>query len=93
MIPGTTTKLSESVVASAASVDAKSDILKVTGTTQINTIIPYVGSFSTIIWLVPVDGAITLGTSGNILIGGTAAQNKATVMVFVRTLGKWVINT
>jgi hypothetical protein len=94
MIPGTTSKLSESTVASAASISAKTDIVKVTGSTTINTIIPnFGGGFSGLLILIPVDGAITLGTSGNINVGLAAVINRAVWMVFVRSLGKWIINS
>jgi len=94
MIPGTTSKCSESTVASAASITAKTDIVKVTGSTQINTIIPnFGGGFSGLCILVPTDGAITLGTSGNILVGIAAAQNRSVWLVYVRSLGKWIINS
>lgn len=94
MIPGTTSKFTETTVASAASIDCKSDIVKVTGSTQINTINPYFGGgFSGFCCLIPTDGAITLGTSGNILVGIAAAQNRGVWMTYVRSLGKWVINS
>jgi hypothetical protein len=94
MIPGTTSKLSESTVASAASISAKTDIVKVTGSTTINTILPnFGGGFSGLLILIPVDGAITLGTSGNINVGLAAVINRAVWMVFVRSLGKWIINS
>lgn len=94
MIPGITSKLSEGTVASAATIDAKTDIVKVTGSTQVNTINPnYGGGFSGLVILIPVDGALTLGTSGNILAGLAAVQNRAVFMVYVRSLAKWVINS
>lgn len=94
MIPGQTSKFSEVTVASAASIDAKADIVKVTGTTQINTIIPsFGGGFGGQIVLVPVDGAVILGTSGNILVGITAAVNRAVVLTYLRSTAKWYINS
>jgi hypothetical protein len=94
MIPGSVSKLTESQVASATSITAKSDIVKVTGSTAIQTILPGLGTAqSQFLILVPVDGAITLGTSGNISVGIAAAQNRAVFMVYVRTLAKWVINS
>ena len=93
MIPGTTSKLSESTVESAASISAKTDIVLVTGTTTINTIIPnFGGGFSGFLVLVPTAG-VALGTSGNILVGITAAVNRAVFLVYVKSLGKWVINS
>ena len=95
MIPGTTTKLSESTVASADSIDVKTDIIKVTGSTAINTIIPHFGGgiASGLCILIPVDGSVVLGTSGNILVGITAVVNRAVWLIYVRSLGKWIINS
>ena len=94
MIPGTTSKLSESTLASAASISPKTDIVLVTGSTQINTIIPsFGGGFSGFVILIPTAGAVTLGTSGNINVGIAMAQNRAVWLVYVRSLGKWIINS
>lgn len=94
MIPGRTSKLAESTVASAASIDAKTDVILVTGSTQVNTIIPnFGGGFGGLLILVPVSGSLVLGTSGNILVGITALQNRAVYMNYVKSLGKWVINS
>lgn len=93
MIPGTQSKMSESTVASAAAIDAKTDIVVVTGSTQINTIRANFGGggFSGFCVLIPVNGPITLGTSGNIAVGLIAAVNRAVWLTYVRSLGKWVI--
>jgi hypothetical protein len=94
MIPGTTTKLSESTVASAASIDAKTDIVLVTGTTQVNTIRPnFGGGFSGFLVLVPQGATLVLGTSGNILVGITAVINRPVFMVYIKSLAKWAINS
>jgi hypothetical protein len=93
MIPGTASKLSESTVASAATINAKTDIVVVTGTTAINTITPnFGGGFGGFLVLVPISG-VTLGTSGNILVGIAAAANRSVFLVYVKSLGKWVINS
>ena len=94
MIPGTTTKLSESTLASATSIDPKTDIIKVTGSTEIDTIIPHFSvPFSGLLILIPVDGSIVLGSTGNILVGITAVVNRAVWLVYVKSLGKWLINS
>lgn len=94
MIPGTTSKLSESTVASAATIDAKSDIVKVTGSTAINTITPHFGGGQGgFLILIPVDGAVTLGTSGNINVGIAMAVNRAVFLCYVKSTGKWYINS
>lgn len=93
MIPGTTSKLSESTLASAATISPKTDIVLLTGTTAVNNIVPsFGGGFSGILFLVATNAAgVVLGTSGNILVGITATQNRVVVLTFVRSLGKWVI--
>lgn len=96
MIPGRVARLSEETQASAASIGpVKSDIVKVTGTTQIDTILPAFGGYTygQEIKLIPVDGSVVLSTAGNILVGITAAQNRAVFMVWVVSLQKWVINS
>ena len=94
MIPGTVSKLSESTVASASTITAKADILYVTGAVQVDTIRPGLGiAQSQFLILVPTDGAITLGTAGNILVGLAAAQNRAVYLVWSKKLQKWLINS
>ena len=93
MIPGSTTKLSQTTTASAATINAKTDVILVTGSTQINTITPnFGGGFGGFVILIPTDGAVTLGTSGNIMVGIAMAQNRAVTLVFVRSTGKWYID-
>lgn len=93
MIPGTASKLSETTVAAANTIAAKSDIVVVTGAGTINTISPnFGGGFGGFCVLVPTTG-VTLGTAGNILVGITAAANRSVFLVYVKSLGKWIINS
>lgn len=90
MIPGTTTKLSEETLASAATILPKADLVKVTGTTAIETITPqFGGGFSGILILVPVDGDVDVATTGNVAVAVTCAQNRATVFVFSKEEAVW----
>lgn len=95
MIPGQQSKLTSSVVASASSIVAKTDIVKVSGSTQVNTILSPlmldVGGL--ILGLIPTDGSLVLGTSGNILVGITAAQNRIVWLAYDAVVGKWYINS
>jgi hypothetical protein len=95
MIPGTTTKLSESTLASAATISPKTDVVLLTGTTAVNTIVPsFGGGFGGMVILIPTNAAgVTLGTSGNILVGLAAVQNRALMLIYVKSLGKWVIES
>lgn len=89
MFQGTTSKLSESTVASAATISPKTDLVRVTGSTQIATIDPPYGGFSGIMWLVAVDGAVDLLSSGNIAAAVTMAQNRAVVLTYSKSANKW----
>lgn len=94
MIPGLQTRMSEEVVASAATINVQSDIVRVTGSTQINTINPMIGTgFNIFLVLIPVDGAVTLGTTGNISSGIAMTQNRAVFLVYDKITGKWYINS
>lgn len=92
MIPGTQSKVSESVVASADVIQVKSDLARITGATAINTVLsPLMGS-AMITFLVPVDGNIVLGTTGNILVGATLIVNRVYMLIWSKTLNKWYIH-
>jgi hypothetical protein len=94
MIPGSVSRVVEGVpVASATSVTLRGgEVYRVTGTTQINTINPPLGTGQNqVVWLIPTDGAIILGTSGNILIGVTMAQNRVVQLVWLKSVAKWYI--
>ena len=95
MIPGTTTKLTESKVVAADTIDAKTDIVVVSaGAATINTIRPNFGGgqFSGLLILIP-QTAVILGTTGNILVGITCAVNRPVWLVYVKSAGRWLINS
>jgi len=89
MIPGTTSKLSESTLASAATITPLTDLVELTGSTAIATIDPPYGGFSGILILVPKDGTLGLLTTGNIAIAVTMAQKRATVLVYSKANNLW----
>jgi len=92
MIPGSVSKLSEATVASAATITAKADVVYVTGSTQVNNIVPGLGTANAqFLTLIATDGAVVLGATGNILVGISATQNRALFLVFSKKLQKWVI--
>lgn len=91
MIPGLTSKLSESTVASAATIEVKTDQVLVTGTTSIASIKPphYGGGFSGFVIIVPTDGNVATLTTGNIAVAVTMPQNRATLLTFSKKNGTW----
>lgn len=90
MFPGTTTKLSEETLVTAATIDIKADVVRLTGTTGIATINPHFGGgFSGIVVLVPTAGDVGLLTTGNITVAVTMADLRATVLVYSKVTGLW----
>jgi len=95
MIPGSTSKMTESTATVVAGViSAKTDIVIVAGTGPLSTIRPNFGGgqFSGLLVLIPT-GALVINTSGNILVGITCAANRPVWLVYVKSLGKWLINS
>lgn len=97
MIPGTVSKLSETNVAAAASIFAKTDIVRVTDTTSttvLTTILPANGGFSQLLFLQNKSGAsITVVTTGNVSGTGTFTilDKRMAVLVYSKLEGKWSV--
>ncbi len=90
MIPGTTTKLSESGVTATTSIDVKTDLIRVTGTTSIATIVGHFGGgFSGILFIVPLTGSLATTTAGNIAKVVTMLSNQVTVLVYSKSTSLW----
>ena len=92
MFPGIVSKLSQAptVVAAATLPEILGDIALVTGSTVIATIpAPHNGGFSGILFLVPAEAVLTT-TTGNILAAVTLPADKVSVLVYVKSSGKWV---
>lgn len=96
MIPGSTTKLTESKLASADTINPKTDIVFVTGATPVTKIIPNFGggvASGLLILIAQNAGGLVLGTGGNILVGITAAQNRPVFLVYSKSANAWFINS
>ena len=96
MIPGRgSCRLSEEIQASAATLALpKSDLIILTGTTQVDTIpVPFGGQFSCRITLWPKDGSVVLSTAGNILVGITAVINRSVDLIWSKSQQKWAIES
>jgi len=90
MFPGLTTKLSEEVLASAATISPRADLVRLTGTTTIATINgQFGGGFSGILFLVPTGGNVATTTTGNIMNAVTMVDEQVTVLVYSKLEGKW----
>lgn len=96
MFPGSQSKITEENVASATTITVKSDLIRLTGSTQVETILsPLLLSVKggVVIMVVAVDGAVVLGTSGNILVGVTLTQNRLYVLAYSNIVDKWYIHS
>lgn len=94
MIPGTVSKLSEEIIAAAATISPLSDQIIVTGTTSIATIVvaPGVASIaSQMLIIIPKDGNVATLTTGNITTAVTMAQNRATVLHYSKSQSTWYV--
>jgi len=90
MIPGKTSKLSEETLASADVMYPKTDVIFVTGSTAISTLVPaFGGGFSGLLFVVPTDGTVATTTTGNVGVAVTMLQNKVTTFVYSKTNAKW----
>lgn len=92
MYPGVTTRLTNGSVASAASIVGDKDVLLVTGSTAIDTIVPKSmnkAGQAQIIFLIPVDGSVATTTAGNIAVVQTMIQNKVTCLIWIPSTAKW----
>lgn len=80
----------DSAVASTATVVINGDFIRVTGTTNIATIIPAVGlQHPSIIVIVPTDGTVNTVTTGNIAVAVAMPQNRATLLAWSPVNSKW----
>jgi len=90
MLPGITSKLSEASVASATTIVQETDLIRLTGSTTVQTIRPnFGGGFSGVLFIVPIDGSVATGTSGNIAAAVTMVQNQVCVLVYSKATGLW----
>jgi hypothetical protein len=89
VIPGTVSKLSEQRLTAAATIFPKTDVVYVTGTTAIATIVPTFQGFSGILFLVATSSGLTAVTTGNIQLAITFVQNKVATLVYSKLNAKW----
>jgi len=89
MFPGTVSKLSESVVATATSIAVKSDIVFLTGSVAIATIQPGWSGFCQKVVIVPLAAGATLTAAGNIAVAVALVQNRAQELYFSKVQNKW----
>lgn len=95
MIPGITTKISESVVSLATTINPETDLIRITSTastTVMSTVIPHYSGQSGVMVVVNSSGAdITTVTTGNILTATTIGVSVAVLFVYSKQTSKWIV--
>ena len=97
MIPGIISKVSESVVVLATTINPTTEVIIVTSTattTVMNTIIPPFGKtpFDNVLWVVNNSGnPITAVTTGNIASTCSFPDQTCSRFIYSNSLGKWFI--
>ena len=90
MIPGLTTKVSESQLVAAATITPLTDVVYITGTTALKTIVPPFGGFSGILVVVAQAGAgLSTLTTGNIALAVNMTTNVPVLFVWSLLNSKW----
>lgn len=93
MIPGYgSSKLREEVVASAATIIVKSDLVRITGTTQIDNIQSpaNAGIGGLLIFLYTPDAGVTVSAAGNVLVSQALVTNRLYAYAFSNIAAKWI---
>ena len=90
MIPGTVSKVSGELIASAATIYPVTEMVRLSGSTAIATIKPPMGdSDNQILLLIPLSSTIGLLTTGNIAIAVTMAVGRVTLLAYSRDTNTW----
>lgn len=93
--PGKLSRLSEEIQATANSMGPfKSDLIILTGTTSIQTVLPMFGGFVYDLnhILIPINGAVSIIGGGNFATTGTMPQNKFSEMAWSKSQQLWYLS-
>lgn len=93
MIPGYgSSRLKEESVASAATIQVKADLVRITGTTQVDNIRhPFIQSLQGLLIFVYTNGAgVTLSAAGNIAVSQALVTNRLYAYCWSPVAQKWI---
>jgi hypothetical protein len=93
MIPGYgSSRLKEESVASAATITVKADLVRITGTTQVDTILSpiNVGRDGFLIFVYTNGAGVILSAAGNIAVTQTLVTNRLYAYAFSSLAAKWI---
>jgi hypothetical protein len=93
MIPGYgSTRGKEETVASAATITVKSDLVRLTGTTQVDTIVSPVnmGRDAYLIFVYTPDAGVTISAAGNVAVSQALVTNRLYAYMWSSVASKWI---
>lgn len=93
MIPGYgPSKAREEVVASTTSITVKSDLVRLTGTTQVDNIFCPVlmGRDSALVFIYTPDAGVTISAAGNVAVSQALVTNRLYAYMFSSIANKWI---
>lgn len=93
MIPGYgPSRLREEVLASAASVILKGDLIRLTGTTQVDNMFTPVnmGRDGVLVFIYTPDAGVTISAAGNVAVSQALVTNRLYVYAFSSVANKWI---
>jgi hypothetical protein len=93
MIPGYgSTRMKEEVVASATTITIKGDLIRLTGTTAVATILSpmNVGRDGFLIFIYTPDAGVTINAAGNVAVSQALVTNRLYAYAFSVLAGKWI---
>lgn len=93
MIPGYgSSRLKEEVIASAATIVIKSDLVRLTGTTQVDNMFSPVtmGRDGVLVFIYTPDAGVTISAAGNVAVSQALVTNRLYAYAFSTIAGKWI---
>lgn len=93
MIPGYgSSRMREESVASAASITVKADLVRITGTTQIDNIFSpmLMGRDGLLIFVYTNGAGVTISAAGNVAVAQALVTNRLYAYAFSHLAAKWI---
>jgi hypothetical protein len=93
MIPGYgSSRLKEEAVASAASIVLKADLIRLTGTTQVDNMFSPVnmGRDGVLVFIYTPDAGVTISAAGNVAVSQALVTNRLYAYAFSNLAAKWI---
>ena len=93
MIPGYgSSRMKEEIVASAATILLKGDLIRLTGTTQVDNMFSPVnmGRDGLLVFIYTPDAGVTISAAGNVAVSQVLVTNRLYAYAFSNIAAKWI---